>query len=98
MAIIDTNSIPQEDRHITVKSLLAEGTIACIGAITLQEYVDSLPHLDAIPISVLKDIKNEIEDEVFDSLSDNGDDWFAASKVSECMAIIDKHINGEDNI
>lgn len=41
--LVDINSIPKEDRHITVKSLLYPGTIACAGAITLEEYVNNLP-------------------------------------------------------
>ena len=41
--------------------------------------------------SVLEDIKTEIEDKVLESLSDCGEDWFAAGKVNECMEIIDKH-------
>lgn len=41
--LVDVNSIPEEDRDITVKSLLRPGTIACVGAITLEEYVNGLP-------------------------------------------------------
>lgn len=41
--LVDINSIPKEDRHITVKSLLHPGTIAHAGAITLEEYANSLP-------------------------------------------------------
>ena len=55
--------------------------------------IDGIDSLEQEPI--LDKIRAEIEDEVFDSLSDNGDDWFAASKVSECMDIIDKYINRE---
>jgi len=39
----DANSVPKEDRDIIVKSLLRPGTIAFVGAITLEEYVDNLP-------------------------------------------------------
>lgn len=41
--LVDVNSIPEEDRAITVKSLLYPGTIAYAGAINLGEYVDNLP-------------------------------------------------------
>lgn len=41
--LVDVNSIPEEDRNITVKSLLYPGTIAFAGAITLEKYVNSLP-------------------------------------------------------
>lgn len=40
----------------------------------------------------LEDIKAEIEEQVLESLSDGGDDWFTAEKVNECLDIIDKHI------
>ena len=33
----------------------------------------------------------EIEEQVLESLSDGGDDWFAAEKVNECLDIIDKY-------
>jgi hypothetical protein len=29
---------------------------------------------------------------VLESLSDGGDDWFAAEKVNECLEIIDKYM------
>ena len=41
--LVDVNSIPEEDRNITVKSLLYPGTIAYAGAINLGEYVNNLP-------------------------------------------------------
>ena len=41
--LIDVNSIPKEDRGITVKGLLYPGTIACDGAIDLEGYVNNLP-------------------------------------------------------
>ena len=41
--LIDADALPQEDKDIAVKSILKPGTIACVGAITLQEYINSLP-------------------------------------------------------
>ena len=40
---------------------------------------------------VLDEISAEIEEQVLESLSDGGDDWFAAEKVNECLEIIDKY-------
>ena len=40
--LVDVNSIPEEDRNITVKGLLHPGTIACAGAISLEEYLNEL--------------------------------------------------------
>jgi len=40
---------------------------------------------------VLDKIRAEIEEQVLESLSDGGDDWFAAEKVNECLDIIDKY-------
>jgi hypothetical protein len=40
---------------------------------------------------VLDKIRAEIEEQVLESLSDGGDDWFAAEKVNECLEIIDKY-------
>lgn len=36
-------------------------------------------------------IRAEIEKQVLESLSDCGDDWFAAEKVNECLEIIDRY-------
>lgn len=44
---------------------------------------------------ILKEILSRIEKEVWESLSDGGDDWFAAEKVSQIMEIISEYI--EDN-
>lgn len=40
---------------------------------------------------VLDEIRAEIEEQVLESLSDGGDDWFTAEKVNECLEIIDKY-------
>lgn len=40
---------------------------------------------------VLDKIRAEIEEQVLESLSDGGDDWFTAEKVNECLDIIDKY-------
>lgn len=40
--LVDANSIPEEDRNITVKGLTHPGTIACAGSITLEEYINNL--------------------------------------------------------
>lgn len=40
---------------------------------------------------VLDKIVAEIEEQVLESLSDSGDDWFAAEKVNECLDIINKY-------
>lgn len=42
-------------------------------------------------LEVLDKIRAEIEESVLESLSDGGDDWFAAEKVNECLDIIDKY-------
>lgn len=39
----------------------------------------------------LDKIRAEIEEQVLESLSDGGDDWFVAEKVNECLEIIDKY-------
>ena len=41
--------------------------------------------------NVIDKIRAEIEEQVLESLSDGGDDWFAAEKVNECLEIIDKY-------
>lgn len=40
---------------------------------------------------VLDKIRAEIEEQLLESLSDGGDDWFTAEKVNECLDIIDKY-------
>ena len=42
--------------------------------------------------NILKEIIERIENEVLDTLSDNGDDWFAASKVNDVLDIISEYI------
>lgn len=46
--------------------------------------------------SILDQIRAEIEEQVLESLSDGGDDWFAAEKVNECLEIIDKYKAGSE--
>lgn len=41
---------------------------------------------------LLKEIIERIENEVLDTLSDGGDDWFAASKVNDVLDIINEYI------
>lgn len=42
-------------------------------------------------IEKLDAIRAEIEEQVLESLSDGGDDWFTAEKVNDCLEIIDKY-------
>ena len=66
-----------------------------------DEYLDAndgefikiaLEALEQEPMTdVLDKIRAEIEEQVLESLSDGGDDWFAAEKVNECLDIIDKY-------
>lgn len=44
----------------------------------------------------IKKAREEMENEVFESLDDDGSDWFTADKVSECMAILDRLIESEE--
>lgn len=44
-------------------------------------------------VEVFDEIRNEIDGQVLESLSDGGDDWFTAEKVSECLEIIDNYID-----
>ena len=40
----------------------------------------------------LQEIIDRIENEVLDTLSDSGDDWFAASKVNDVLDIINEYV------
>jgi len=58
----------------------------------VYEKIEELPSVTPKPkTDVLDKIKAEIEEQVLESLSDGGDDWFAAEKVNECLEIIDKY-------
>lgn len=57
----------------------------------VEAYFDKEP-LKYIPISVLEEIKTEIDQNVLETLSAGGDDWFTAEKVNECLEIIDCRI------
>lgn len=52
------------------------------------DYVIKQKYIDR---EVLDKIRAEIEEQVLESLSDGGDDWFTAEKVNECLDIIDKY-------
>ena len=45
---------------------------------------------------ILEEIIERIEKEVWDTLSDNGDDWFASCKVYDAMEIIKEYIIKEN--
>ena len=49
-----------------------------------------------ISLEKVKKAREEMENEVFESLDDDGSDWFTADKVSECMAILDRLIESEE--
>ena len=61
--------------------------------------INDLPSVESVSNSdklkaykkALEDIRAEIEEQVLESLSDGGDDWFTAEKVNECLEIIDTH-------
>ena len=58
----------------------------------IQAYIDAAKPVTPQPkADVLDKIRAEIEEQVLESLSDGGDDWFVAEKVNECLEIIDKH-------
>lgn len=40
----------------------------------------------------LQEIANRIENEVLSTLSDGGEDWFAAQKVNDVLNIINEYI------
>lgn len=40
----------------------------------------------------LQEIANRIENEVLNTLSDGGEDWFASQKVNDVLDIIDEYI------
>lgn len=60
--------------------------------VAFRKQIEDISPVPAIPISVIEDIKAEIEYNVLDTLSDGGDDWYTAEKVNECLDIIDRHI------
>lgn len=41
---------------------------------------------------ILQEIYERIENEVLESLSDSGDDWFAAEKVNSALDIIKEYM------
>lgn len=42
---------------------------------------------------ILKEIVDRIEKEVWDTLEDNGNDWFTSSKVYDAIEIIKEYID-----
>ena len=41
---------------------------------------------------ILQEILERIDEEVFDTLSELGDDWFTASKISKVKEIIEEYM------
>lgn len=41
---------------------------------------------------ILEEIAYRIKDEVLETMSDCGDDWYAASRVNDCLDIINEYI------
>jgi hypothetical protein len=62
----------------------------------IMNMVDDSPTVHAIPLYKVKQAREKMESEIFESLDDNGNDWFTAGKVWECMEILDKLIESED--
>lgn len=62
----------------------------------IMNMVDVLPTINAIQLYKVKRAREKMESEVFESLDENGNDWFTASKVYECMEILDKLIESEE--
>jgi len=58
--------------------------------------VEDIQALPPVTPTILDKIRAEIEEQVLESLSDGGDDWFAAEKVNECLEIIDKYKAGNE--
>ena len=80
-------------REDTLARLRADTSFVCTGdKLQAIEIVNNMPPVTPQPkTEVLDEIRDEIEEQVLESLSDGGDDWFAAEKVNECLEIIDKH-------
>lgn len=67
------------------------GTKDCTVCYSCDEREDYENRLKADMVAMLDKIRAEIEEQVLESLSDGGDDWFTAEKVNECLEIIDKY-------
>jgi hypothetical protein len=66
-----------------------------VGVAEATGEIYSMPavEIDDIVSETLKEIVKRIETEVWDTLSDGGDDWFASSKVYDAMEIIKEYIS-----
>lgn len=94
-------SIPYDfDRNITEKDVSESmDKIRALPRVTPQEPFKPMVEIDLYSVikqkyierEVLDEIRSEIEEQVLESLSDGGDDWFTAEKVNECLDIIDKY-------
>lgn len=94
-------SIPYDfDRSITEKDVSESmDKIRALPRVTPQEPFKPMVEIDLYSVikqkyierEVLDEIRAEIEEQVLESLSDGGDDWFTAEKVNECLEIIDKY-------
>jgi hypothetical protein len=64
-----------------------------IAEATGEIYSMPVVEIDDIVSETLKEIVKRIKTEVWDTLSDGGDDWFASSKVYDAMEIIKEYIS-----
>ena len=62
----------------------------------MKSKIKDLPTVQGAVLSVLNEIKTEIEETVLETLSDGGDDWFTSDKVNDCIEIIDSRIKELD--
>lgn len=79
----------REEKEKLIQHLRYNMEIGADYLITDEDAVEIIKALEQEP--VIDKIRAEIEEQVLESLSDGGDDWFAAEKVNECLEIIDKY-------
>lgn len=67
-----------------------------VGLADASGEIYAMPGVEIDDVSeILKEIVKRIETEVWDTLSDCGDDWFASAKVYDAMEIIKEYIKNE---
>lgn len=56
-----------------------------------QSICDSYIKQAIINGTPLDEIRSEIEEQLLETLSEGGDDWFEVKKIDKCLEIIDKY-------
>jgi len=76
---------------MTIDEALEEMDTLIIPRDGIQDKLADAYNMAIASLEAWQSVRQEIED-ILETLSDGGDDWFTAEKLNEALEIIDKHL------